>query len=169
MKKYFITFTCLIIIILGLAACQTSSDQSQGEGQMPPEIEAAYPAQEDAYPVSEDFATILDAAYPIKEADLHLLLRTWTLAALSEDGVTQETPAKTVAFHADSRFDMTADETKLTGNWSAQLFAVESTLILEFVSGEVQTFEIVDLDEGMLNLQSWRDGKPIEEGYLSVD
>jgi len=168
MKKNFIAFTCLIIMILGLAACQTSSDLSQEEDQVQPE-DAAYPAQEVAYPVSDDFATIMEAAYPITEEDLHLLLRTWTLAALSEDGVPSVTPSKTVTFNADSRFDITADETKLTGNWSAQLFAVESTLILEFDSGEVQTFEIVDLDEGKLNLQTWRDGKPVEEGYLPAD
>ncbi len=186
MKIKFSVWIIFCLLVLNLAACR--ADQATPEETPPttisstrsspveeqPEGESAYPQPEpdeieESYPIPEAPLPPLDAAYPITEEDLRLLFQTWTLESYSEDGVSQEPEDKTLTFKADGTYEVTTEAGTATGEWRTLLSAAQSTLILDSDTGEILTYEIVDLTEGRLHLSTVRDEVIIEEGYLPAD
>jgi hypothetical protein len=124
--------------------------------------EAAYPADDSYIPVSED-------AYPITQADLSLLLKTWRLASYAENGIESEPPLKTVTFNPDGSYAIATETELIQGTWTTILLAMESTLILSPNSGDVIYFQILDLNQEVLNLRSVIGTIQYDEGYLPGD
>jgi len=164
MKKHLQLWIVLVFFSLVLAACQSAPEDAPA--QETAEIDTSYPAVEDV-PVQN--SPDLDAAYPITEEDLDLLFRTWDLSVYLEDGVAQDTKDKTLQFYSDGSYEMITESGTTTGDWSTRLFAVGSTLILNSDSGETLTFDIVELEESKLILQSWQENVQIEEQYQPAD
>jgi len=164
MKKSLPIVIALIILFLLLTACRSSLNEIPV--QETAELEAAYP--------SENYESVqnspdLDSAYPITQEDLELLYRTWNLSVYSEDGIVQDPMVKTLRFNADGSYEMSTENGSTMGNWTARLFAMESTLSLNSDAGETLTFEIVDLEEALLKLRSWRENVQIEEQFQPLD
>lgn len=179
MKFRFSSFIILVMFVLAMTACQANQNGPE-ETQVPDgdevnqaENESAYPAGEsgeESYPVQEFIPVFTgNDAYPITEEDLQLLLRTWSRSAYSEDGILQDPGVKTLRFNADGSYEITTEEGTKTGDWTAGLTSIESTLILDPGTDEMLTFEIVNLQEALLNLRSTRDDITIEEEYLPAD
>lgn len=179
MKIRFSSFIVLVMLVLAMTACQSNRnapEETQVTGNdegVQAENELADPAggsEAESYPVQE-FIPIFtgDEAYPISEEDLQLLLRTWSRAAYLEDGLLQDPGVKTLRFNADGSYEIVTEDGVRTGNWTAGLTAIESTLILDPGTEEVLTFEIVNLQEALLNLRSMRENIIIEEEYLPAE
>lgn len=156
-------FAVLALCSLTIIACQPTAEETPL--QETAEIETAYPAEE----ATAQNPIEMEEAYPITEEDLQLLHRTWDLSVYSEDGIIQEPKVKTLRFNADGSYEMVTESGTTTGNWTAMLFAQESTLILNSDDGEAMSLEIVDLEEALLNLKSWRENVQIEEQYVPAD
>ena len=173
-------------MLLLIAACQASEpipdglcpiDETSGEydedcGPTTSEGEGgadAYPVGEAAYPSADFYIPIAEDAYPITEADLSLLLKIWRLASYAENGTESEPPLKTLTFNADGSYAIATETELIKGTWSTILLAVESTLILSPDSGDVQYYQIIELDEDVLNLRSVLGNVQIDEGYLLDD
>jgi hypothetical protein len=142
--------------------CEPSITEGEGGPDAYPVGEAAYPATDFYLPVPED-------AYPITQADLMLLVRTWRLAKHAEDGIEIEPPPKTLSFTADGSYVMTTEVDQHTGIWTTILLAVESTLILNRDTGETQYYQIINLSETELILHTLRDSVQIEDRYLPAN
>lgn len=179
MKIRFSSFIILVVLALAMTACQASQNGPE-ESQIPNDDEgvqtengSAYPAGEsgeESYPIQEFIPVFSgDDAYPITEEDLQLLLRTWSRSAYSENDILQDPGVKTLHFNADGTYEIVTEEGTSTGNWTAGLTSIESTLIFDPGTDEMLTFEIVNLQEALLNLRSVRDGIIIEEEYLPAD
>jgi hypothetical protein len=179
-KKF--TNLCLVMVLLSLILVACQAPVEENSLQETAVIESAYPAEEvriqkppeleTAYPIEEapvEQTPELDAAYPITENDLQLLHKTWALSVYSEDGIVHEPKAKTLTFGADGSYEMVTESGSTAGNWTARLFASQSTLVLDDNAGKVLTFEIIDLDEALLNLRSWRENVQIDEQFSPAD
>jgi hypothetical protein len=168
MKRRISSWTILFLLLLALAACQANKPAPALNEQ--PSDNPAYPAGaesgEEAYPIPEIAISLGDEAYPINEQDLELLIRTWTLSTYAENDVIKDPAIKTLTFNADGTYELTTEKETTTGNWTAQLMAVEATLILDPGTEQVVIFEIVDLTEALLNLRSFQEGVQIDEQYL---
>jgi len=175
MKTRNLLFILITLLVLILTACCADDPVEEVEESFLPlytEVETgemAYPAEEAAYPSGEGIIPVEEAAYPITEADLDWLLQTWQLTAYAENGVDQAPPDKTLTFNADGSYSITINSEEITGTWTTILMAVESTLILTDNAGETQHYQIIELAENELNLQTLRDNLQIEEGYRPAD
>ena len=179
MKIRFSSFFILVMFVLAMTACQ-GNQNAPGETLVPGGDEgvqnengSGYPAGdsgEESYPVQE-FIPFFEGndAYPISEDDLQLILRTWSRATYSEDGLLQDPGVKTLRFNSDGSYEIVTESGTSTGNWTAGLTAMESTLILDPDTDEMLTFEIVNLQEALLNLRSIREGITIEEEFLPAE
>jgi hypothetical protein len=181
-------FTTILISLLLLltAACQAKEpisdevcpiDEISGEfdedcapiitdGEVGPD---AYPAGQDAYPAEDFYIPVPEEAYPITQADLALLLRTWRLASYAENGVESDPPLKTLTFNPDGSYAFAAETGQIQGNWSTILLSIQSTLILSPDAGDVQYYQILALEEDLLNLRTVSGNIQIDEGYLPGD
>ena len=164
MKKTLPIVIALIFLCMVLTSCRSSTNETPV--QETAELETAYPSKDNE---SIEDAPDLDSAYPIKQEELDLLHRTWDLSVYSEDGIVQDPMVKTLRFNADGSYEMITENGSTMGNWTARLFAMESTLILNSDAGETLTFEIVNLEEALLNLRSWRESVQIEEHFQPLD
>lgn len=175
----YLAYILILILALVMTACQAEEpfaeicpiDETAGEfdEECAPVVTEADPAGE-AYPVEETlFEFGEQSAYPITEADLSMLLGTWRLAAYFENGVEIDTPDKTLTFTADGSYTRTTADDVKTGAWTTVLRAMDSTLMLDPDSDQVQQYEMIDLSEMELKLYTWRDNIGIEERYLPVD
>lgn len=175
MKTRTITIILVCLLALILTACRADEPVEEiDQAYLPITTEAetgedAYPAGDAAYPIGEVFVSIEEAAYPITEADLAWLLRTWRLATYAEDRVNQAPPIKTLTFNADGSYSMTTESEQETGTWTTILLAGESTLILNREDGETDYYQIIDLGENELNLRIQRGNVHIDEGYLPAE
>lgn len=171
MKKHLRIVFGLAIFGLMLTACQTppedlpaANDPQRSLDEAPDQenadIETAYPAEE-GQAVQETLD--MDAAYPVTEEDLELLHKTWETTVYSEDGIIQEPTVITLRFNADGTYEMTTESGMTAGDWTARLSTLESLLILTDDTGESQTYEIIELEENLLILQSWRETIQIEQ------
>jgi hypothetical protein len=142
--------------------CAPVITEGDAEADAYPAGEAAYPATGLSIPVSED-------AYPITEADLTLLLKTWRLVSYAENGNDSEPPFKTLTFNLDGSYALATATELIQGTWTTLLYAVESTLILSPNSGDVGYYQIIDLVDGALNLRTLLGDVQIDEGYLPDD
>lgn len=147
---------------IDLSAGDTDEDclpiSPEGDGD-----DAAYPIEEFVVPLDEEIA------YPITEADLSLLIRSWRLVRYTEDGIETAAPARTLTFNSDGTYTLSTPAGTETGTWSTILLAVDSTLILTPEVEAAQYYQIIDLGEAELNLSTWREGKAIDEEYLPAD
>jgi hypothetical protein len=125
----------------------------------------AYPPGEAAYPAVDSFNPVPEDAYPITQADLSLLLKTWRLASYAENGIESGPPLKTLTFNPDSSYTITTEDELIQGTWSTILLAMESTLILTPDSGDVGYYQIIDLADDALNLRTVLETIQIDEGY----
>lgn len=186
MKPRFFTSILITLLLLFVAACQAQEpipdglcpiDESSGEfeedcGPVITEGEGgagAYPVGEGAYPSADFYIPIAEDAYPITEADLTLLLKSWRLASYAENGLESGPSLKTLTFNPDGSYVITTETELIQGTWSTILLAVESTLILSPESGDVQYYQILELDQDVLNLRTVLGTIQIDEGYLPDD
>ena len=86
-----------------------------------------------------------------------------------EDGIVQDPIVQTLQFNADGTYEMTTESDTNTGNWTARLSTQESVIILTEDTGETQTFEIIELTENLLILQSWRETIQVEQQFQPVE
>jgi len=185
------TLTCILVFLLAaiFTACRPDdpidetdetflpiiTDPDTGEIDEPVEVsdpeigEDAYPTEDTAYPIDEVLSPFDEAAYPITEADLAWLFQAWQLTAYAEDGVDQDTPEKTITFNADGSYSITTDSVQETGTWTTVLLALESTLILTNDAGEIQYYEITELNQNELNLRAQVGNLIIDEEYMPTD
>ena len=179
MKIRFSSFIILVMLFLSITACQGNQNGPvenlvpNDDAGVQNENGSAYPAgdsEEESYPVQE-FIPFFEGndAYPISEEDLQLLLRTWSRVAYSEDGLLQDPGVRTLRFNSDGSYEIVTEDGTSTGNWTAGLTAIESTLILDPGTDEMLTFEIVNLQEALLNLRAIRESITIEEEYLPAE
>jgi len=171
MKRRISSWTILLLLLLALIACQANQPAPALNEQLAdnPAYLAGAESGDGAYPAPEIAISLGDEAYPINEQDLELLIRTWTLSTYAENDVIKDPAIKTLTFNADGTYELTTEMGTTTGNWTAQLMAVEATLILDIGTEQVATFEIVDLTEVLLNLRSMREGIQIDEQYLPAE
>lgn len=179
MKIRFSSFIILVMFVLAMTACQ--ADRNVPEDTQAPNADEGAQIEnesadtvgetgEESYPIQEFIPVFSgDDAYPISEDDLQLLVRTWSRTAYSENGILQDPGEKTLRFNADGSYEIITVEGTKTGNWTAGLTAIESTLILDSGTQEILTFEIVNLQEALLNLRSTRDDITIDEEYLPAE
>lgn len=172
-----ILFITLLALIL--AACQA---KQQSEEACPIDLttgelaEDCLPTLTDdeteaaAYPV-EEFIMVIgdDSAYPITEADLSLLLKTWHLTSYAEDGVEFKPPFRYLTFYDDGGYAIATEPDLLTGVWTTVLLAEESTLILDPGTDQEVQYQIIDLGEAELHLRTWQDDVQIDESYEPDD
>jgi hypothetical protein len=170
------------ILILGLSACQSKTEETQtvilpmiegqGENDADP-AEDAYPLDEPepvegAYPLGENPPSGA-SAYPIVEENLQFLIQTWTLANYAENGVVQELQEKSLTINADGSYEMTTSEGRMSGEWRSQVDGTNATLTLNPDNGEALTYEIIDINETLLNLRFWREDVQIDELFLPAE
>jgi len=129
----------------------------------------AYPAGEAAYPATDLSIPVSEDAYPITEADLTLLLKTWRLASYAENGIESEPLLKTLTFNPDGSYALATQAEQIQGTWTTTLLATESTLILSPAAGDVGYYQILKLDEDVLNLRTVIGTIQYDEGYLPGD
>ncbi len=162
----------LLLFSLLLGACQSSQvdpsaeDGSDRSPESIPDEDTAYPVEEE--PDAPD-PTAVDAAYPITEAELDLLHKTWESTVYTEDGIVQDPHVKTLQFNADGTYTMTTDSETTSGEWTARLSLLESKIILTDNTGNVQTYEMITLEENQLILQSWRETIQIEQQFQPAE
>ncbi len=178
-KRRELILIVILLLVLALTACQPDEPVeglcpidltgAESEEPCPDELTEAEPGAEayPAVPLAE--STSPETAYPIVEADLSLLLRTWRLSAYLESGVEQETADKTLTFSADGPITLTTAEGVQTGTWSVNLQALELALVLDLEPGGIQEYEIVSLEPDELILRTWRDNIELEEIFLPAD
>jgi hypothetical protein len=183
MKTRIFCTLLISLLLLSIAACQANKpipdevcpiDEINGEfdedcAPIITDGEAgadAYPAGESAYPAIDLYIPVSPDAYPITQANLTLLLKTWRLVSYAENGIESEPALKTLTFNPDGSYAL-ANQTELeTGSWSTILLAMESTLILSPNSGDVSYYQIIDLVDDALNLRTLLGDVQIDEGYL---
>ncbi len=177
MKTRNLAWIIICLLTLALSACQSDQfpeevcpiDETTGEydercAPTSSELEA-----QDAYPLDDNFIPTLELAYPITEEDLTLLLREWRLTIYAEDGNPSNPSYKNLTFNADGSYNITTETELEQGTWTAFLRAVESTLILDPGTGITVRYQIIDLEENILNLRTWRGNIQIDEEYLPTD
>ena len=142
--------------------CAPILTEVEGKAEAYPLGEAAYPAEDLYLPVSED-------AYPVTQADLTLLLKTWRLASYAENGIESEPLLKTLTFNPDGSYALATQAEQIQGTWTTTLLATESTLILSPAAGDVGYYQILKLDEDVLNLRTVIGTIQYDEGYLPGD
>ena len=184
--RIFTSILISLLLLLLLAACQANEpipdelcpiDETSGEydedcGPTTTEGEGGadtYPVGEAAYPALDLYIPVSEDAYPITEADLTLLLKTWRLASYAENGIESDPPLKTLTFNPDGSYAIATETDLIQGTWTTILLAMESTLILSPESGDVQYYQILDLDQEVLNLRTVLGTIQIDEGYLLDD
>jgi hypothetical protein len=126
----------------------------------------AYPVGEAAYPAEDLYIPIPEDAYPITQADLTLLLKTWRLTSYAENGIKSEPSLKTLTFKTDGSYALATETGLIQGTWTAILLAMESTLILSPDAGDVGYYQILELEEEVLNLRTVIGTIQYDEGYL---
>ena len=179
-KSRYVILLLIFALALGLTGCKP--DEEPVEGLCPidltsPESEEPCPdepteaeAGDEAYPAAIiPQSPPAEVAYPIVEANLSLLLRTWRLAAYLEDGVEQQPADKTLTFSTDGTVTLATVEGNQVGNWSVNFQALEPTLVLDFGPADIQQYNIVSLEVDELVLRTWRDTIELEERFLPVD
>jgi len=177
-----ISWIIISILILGLSACQSNTEETQtvilpmiegqGENEADP-VEDAYPLDEPepvegAYPLGENPPSGT-SAYPILEENLQFLIQTWALVNYAENSVVQEPQEKTMTINADGSYEMTTSEGQMSGAWRTQVVDSNATLTLNPDNGEALTYDIIDLNETLLNLRSWREDVQIDELFLPAE
>ena len=177
MKKLFHLLIALLTLSLLLVACQASPAEQPTEDNSEPSAEQPAGADtagiETAYPAEEGQAVQappdMDLAYRVTEEDLGLLQKTWEATQYLEDGMDQDPVVQTLQFNADGTYEMTTESGIKTGIWTARLSSLESLLILTDDAGVSQTHEIIELEENLLILQSWRETIQIEQQFQPVE
>ncbi len=179
-KHRYVILLVIFVLALALTGCQPDEEPAEGlcpidltspesEEPCPDELTEAEPGVE-AYPAEPlEESPPVEAAYPIVEADLSMLLRTWRLAAYLEDGVEQQPADKTLTFSADGSVALTTTGGDQAGTWSVNLQALEPTLILDFGSGGIQQYDLLSLEVNELVLRTWHDTVELEERFLPAD
>jgi hypothetical protein len=168
MKTRLTLIIIMTFLALSLAACQPGSTDEDA-APVADTVSENQPEDDQAYPAQEYETRSIDAAYPVTEEDLQLLIGDWVLSTRSEDQINKEPESKTITFKADGSYKITIDQTSTTGMWTARLSAIESTLILDPGTEETLMFEIIELRKSQLNLRSIRDNVEIDELYLPQD
>lgn len=177
-KKHHLSSLLILLLLMGLvlAACQRAEEpiqelcpvdelgEEQGEDCLttPPELES----EEAAYPIEEfAFVDVDEAAYPITQADLSVLLKTWHLTAYTKDGQDIKPPFRYLTFYDDGTYAIATEPDLITGNWTSFLSMVESALVFDPGTEREARYQIIDMDEAVLNLRSWQGVVQIDEGY----
>jgi hypothetical protein len=153
-----------LIALLSITGCKAAETQTTDMS-----MESAYPGDKgypaDAVYPTEDYAnTSMDEAYPIKEQDLDLLYRTWTLSTVKVNDQEQTPPMKTLAFQADGTVLMTDENGTTEGHWFA-VITMYPTLTLELSSENTLTYHLVSLTKANLDLQLMQNNDIIDEQY----
>ncbi len=168
MKRHYSFLLLMLVTALLFSACKAETDVGQDVElalENPPEEETAYPPDESAYPV-EDLLPLSEEAYPITKADLGMLVRTWQLATYAENGVESEAPKQTLTFNDDGTYALATEAELEKGSWTTILMAVNSTLILKTDASDTRYYQILALEEDLLNLRTQCEGIQVDEGYL---
>jgi hypothetical protein len=183
--RIFIT-VLISLLLVSIAACQSNAPISDevcpineisgefdedcapiiNEGEASPD---AYPVDGAADPATDLYIPVSEDAYPIKQADLPLLLKTWRLVSYAENGVKSGPPLKTLTFNPDGRYTIATETELIQGTWTTILLAMDSTLILSPNAGDVGYYLILELDQEVLNLRTVLGANQIDEGYLPDD
>jgi len=177
MEKHLRILFGLLIFGLMLTACQpppeelpAANDPQRSLEEVPDqenaELETAYPAEESQ---AAQETLDMDTAYPVTEEDLALLQKTWETTVYSENGIIQEPTVINLRFNANGTFEIMTASGTTAGDWTARLSTLESLLILTDNTGESQIHEIIELEENLLILQSWRETIQIEQQFQAVE
>jgi hypothetical protein len=171
----------LLVCILGfvLSACQPEAPVEEvclidletgeyAEGCIPPPGEDDIEAQ--AYPVEQIPAGNQgETSYPIGEDKLSWLLKTWRLTDFAENGMSSKPPFRFLTFYKDGSYAIATEPDLITGDWELVFTPGETTLILDpGTQNEVQ-YQVITLEEALLNLRTWQDDVQIDEGYQPDD
>lgn len=165
----------ILLLVVVLTACQA---EQPAEEVCPIDISSGEitedclpdPAEENSkqagYPVEEMIIVMGDeSAYPITEADLSLLFKTWRLTAYAEGGVEANPPLRYLTFSDDGSYVKVTETGTVTGDWTTVLLAAESSLILDPGTDQEVQYQMIDLGETELNLRTWQADVQIDEGY----
>jgi hypothetical protein len=170
MKNNLLLWIILSILIIGMTACQAS--QPGSEEQSSPDLQADLENTEEAYPVTGEgllqIETVPESAYPITTEDLQMLYKTWVRSAYYENGSAKEAEELSLTFNPNNTYTMTLSNVTISGEWSASLWAFESTLIIKPATEDLLTYQIQTLEETNLVLTSDQEGVQIEEHFLPL-
>ena len=175
MQNRLLIWITLIVLFLSLGACNPADTEPVATESIAGETAQQNPTQdtaaEQAYPVETPVkpAAQAESAYPITQDDLGQLIQVWTLTAVTVDGSAQEAAEKTLAFTSGNTFQIITSDNTITGNWTAQLLATESNLILSSSEGTLFSYQITSLEADSLVLTSIQDGKPLEEHFAPAN
>ena len=168
------TWLILLLLILVITACRADQQKdSDGETVFVPQLSSGtndqgYPAQDDAYPIQNEPVSEIESAYPISEQDLRFLNRSWFLFGYRKDGESQDPVSKTINFYGDA-FEITTEEGTQTGTWSVRINSPIPILVMDIENGNTLIYEVVNLDETNLTIQTAIDQSLIIEEYMPVD
>jgi ABC-type glycerol-3-phosphate transport system substrate-binding protein len=175
------TWLILLLLILVITACRADQQKdSDGETVFVPQLSSGtndqgYPAQDEtdpqndeAYPIQNEPEPDIESAYPISQEDLKLINRNWFLFGYRKNGESLEPVSKTINFYGDA-FEMTTDEGTKTGTWSVRINSPIPILVLDTENGDTMIYEVVNLDETNLTIQTAIDQSLIIEEYMPVD
>lgn len=167
MKRPYPFWLILLMTTTLFTACKAETDVRSETGltlDNPSEEAAAYPLDESAYPV-EDLLPLSEEAYPITETDVELLVKTWQLTTLAEDGIESDPPFQTLTFNQDSTYTLATETELVKGSWTTILMADDSILVLQTDLSDTLYYQIITLEEDVLELRSQRENIQIDEGY----
>ncbi len=178
-KPWGVIFLGSLVLLAILSACQakaTIEEACQIDLETGEYSEGCFPLpgedanETSAYPVAENtIAFDGDAGYPIQEDDLSLLWKTWRLISFAEDGVETQPPFKFLTFYDDGVYAVATESDLITGDWTTIFKAGWAGLVLNPGSAHEVQYQIVNLDEAELSLQTWQDAVQIDEGYEPDD
>jgi len=174
MKPALLTWIILILLCVSLSACHFPSqappadENSNEQAEMTISPEDAF-AAEGAYPVEGSPIQQAEAAYPVNEENLVLLLRTWSLSRHAEDGIIKDPGRELLTFNPDGRYEIVTDAGSETGTWEAQLAGFDAVLILNKNTENLLVLEIITLNETWLQLHYWQGDAQIDEDYLPAE
>lgn len=163
--KQKIALTISIIFVLALSACRSGTNDSE-EGLAYPDPVSS--SMEKGYPVEEKQATG-ESAYPITEANREILMKTWSLVSLTENGTIQDVQPQTLLLNTDGTYTLTKEKEVESGAWTANLSGDEPSLAFYPESGDTSNCIIIELNETLLHLRSWQDNLQIDKIYLPAD
>lgn len=164
MKTKFVLIV-LLIFVLTLSACNSDINGIDAGLANP---DPASTTSDAAYPLEEK-QPAAEQAYPITEASLETLMKTWSLVTLTENGTRQTVKPQTLQLNTDGSYTLITEKETESGTWTAKLSENEPSLTLYPEEGDSSTSLVVELNQTLLHLRSWQENMQIDTIYLAAE
>ena len=154
-----------LLFVLTLSACNSGNNGTEAEIADP---DPASSTMDEAYPLEEKQPPG-EPAYPITEAGREILMKTWSLVTLTENGTRQTVKPQTLQLNTDGSYTLTSEKETESGAWTAKLSENEPSLTLYPEEGDPSIALIVELSQTLLHLRSWQENTQMDTMYLAAE